>query len=298
MFSINDIHIARTVSKAGSIHAAAQRLHKSQPAISQTLKRLEQKVGFSLFDRSGYRVALTAKGEDFLLQAEALVAHDIRLTEYAEMLRKGQESTVNIAVWPMVEDQIVMPALADIHSRYPETHLNVDLFESTRALDKLIIGEAELALSPYRLTQHQEEAIDTAVIDQVSLVCVIAPALLQQHNPAAIVREQLTQWNLLVLRDPISGKSNSFGAERGGRRWAVNDQRIMHKLILQGLGWGLMPEPAIRDGLASGELIEINLPDFGNRMEVDVIVGRLRNKPLGPIASACWDAFLQHAKVS
>ena len=104
MFCDADIVTAMAVSRAGSIRAAANLLHKSQPAVSHAMMRLEEKLGFKLFDRSQYRIALTDQGRDFLQRTEALLSIDTQLNDYAEIIRKGQESTFQLAVWPMVDN--------------------------------------------------------------------------------------------------------------------------------------------------------------------------------------------------
>lgn len=50
------------VVETGSFSAAARELYMSQPALSKQIFKLEQQAGVPLFDRSGYRVALTAAG--------------------------------------------------------------------------------------------------------------------------------------------------------------------------------------------------------------------------------------------
>lgn len=296
MFSINDINTAKTVSQEGSLRAAAQRLFKTQPAISQAIKRLEETIGFELFDRSGYRVSLTPKGKDFLYQTETLLAYELRLREYAAVLKKGQESSLQIVVWPMTAKQILIPTLTHINREFPETSINIDYVESMGAMDVLLNGQAEIAISPYAVSSQITQAVDSVIIDSMAFANVIAPALLGKNNPSSIPREQLTQWNRIILRNAISGKSYSFGAERGGRRWIVNDQRIMTNLIKEGLGWGLMPVPVVRQDIENGTLIAMDLPEFGSRMTTEIAISRLRERPIGPVAENFWETIIANSQ--
>src|SRR5690606_39942900 len=123
MFSISDIQAARAVGQLGSIRSAARQLHRTQPAVSQAIRRLEERIGFALFDRSGYRVTPTARGRDFLQQSEILLLSDAHLREYAGVLAKGQESTLALAVWPMFGEARLLPLLQALAARHPETSI-------------------------------------------------------------------------------------------------------------------------------------------------------------------------------
>ena len=293
MFSVSDIHTARTVGQLGSIRAAARQLHRTQPAVSQAIRRLEERIGFALFDRSGYRVTPTPQGRDFLQQSEMLLHSEAQLREYAEVLAKGQESTVAVAVWPMFGEERLLPLLGRIGARYPETSVEVHYAESVLGMDLLAAGRVDMAICPHARpgSQHQHFDLDTRPIGTMTFACVIAPSLLGNRDPGTLSRAELARWNQIILRDAASGRSYSFGAERSGRHWAVNDQRLMAALIRNGLGWGLMPLPAVRDELASGALRELHLPEFGSRITTDIVVARVRGQPLGPVANALWDLF-------
>lgn len=79
-----DIALLRSfvaVSRAGSIRAAAERIGRTQSAVSLQIKRLEATFGEALFHRSGSGVVLTASGERFMSGAERiLAAHDETMT--------------------------------------------------------------------------------------------------------------------------------------------------------------------------------------------------------------------------
>ena len=53
---LDQLNVLRAVVETGSVKTAAERLNRTQPAISQALKALEFQTGTELFDRSGYRL--------------------------------------------------------------------------------------------------------------------------------------------------------------------------------------------------------------------------------------------------
>lgn len=292
MFSDTDIYTANVVAHSGSIHAAAKKLHKSQPAISHAVLRLEEKLGFKLFDRSGYRIALTAQGRDFLQRSEGLLSLKVQLQDYAEVIRKGQESTLSIAIWPMVDQRLLTKVLHQLSTDYPQTRLHIRYVESIGGQNLLLNQEVAIAIHPGRHT-NDEQTFESQTIGQMTLVNVIAPFLLNQKPEHRSLRGQLLLWNRAVMQDSASEKSYGVGIHQGGKQWVVNDQRLLSTLIYQGIAWGMLPEPVVKDSLAKGELVKLNAPEFGSDLGVDVIISRLKNHPCGPVASACWQAFIR-----
>ena len=94
----------------GSIRKAAETLTISQPALSQTLKRLEEVMGTQLLTRSRLGIKLTVQGEIFFENAQKIVENidllesRIRKKERQEIkrLRIGTHETLAIHLWPQL----------------------------------------------------------------------------------------------------------------------------------------------------------------------------------------------------
>ena len=63
--NLTALSILETISQSDSLQQAALKLHKTQPALSMALRKLEQQCGFALVDRSAYRLKLTPAGERY-----------------------------------------------------------------------------------------------------------------------------------------------------------------------------------------------------------------------------------------
>jgi len=292
MFSDPDITTAMAVNRSGSIRGAAKLMHKSQPAVSQAIMRLEGKLGFKLFDRSQYRIALTEQGRDFLQRAEAMLSIDAQLQDYAEVIRAGQESTLHLAVWPVVNQLLLTRVLGLLNEKFPHTSVHINYVESLGALQELVDDKAALAIYPAHTTV-QTAKIEARVIDKINFVNVISQKLLDEKIPERNLREQLLLWNRVMMQDSVSGKSYGLGLEHGGKRWMVNDQRILSALIFNGIAWGMLPEPVVRDELKSGQLVALDFPEFGSDLKLDIVIGRIKGSVAGPVATACWNAFTE-----
>jgi DNA-binding transcriptional LysR family regulator len=80
----------------------------------------------------------------------------------------------------------------------------------------------------------------------------------------------------------------------GARQWTVSDQLMKKEIILQGMGWGHMPDYLIADELRDGRLVSIAGRFFaGGRAEI--VAARQRNHPHGPIAQRLWGYIAEQA---
>lgn len=297
MFLDADIRTAVAVNHSGSIRAAAKMLHKSQPAVSHAIKRLEHKLGFELFDRSEYRISLSPQGRDFMQRSEALLSIDAQLQDYAEVVRKGQESTLQLAVWPSAKQSLLAQVLHHLNAHYPQTSIHINHVESLGGLNQLLQHQAAVAVYPHHPALANAQ-VETQPVGHIRLLNVVASKLVDTKPNNRSLREQLLYWNRAVIQDSVSGKSYGLGVHEGGKIWRVNDQRILSTLIFEGLAWGMLAEPLVASAIASGELIQLDFPEFGGDLELDIVAGRLKNNSHGPVAAACWQAFSQLPRIA
>ncbi len=130
------------VERYGTISAAAQELHISQPSLSRSIHRLEQDLGQELFNRSHNSVSFNDAGELALRHAERILA-DVRLMEddFDEMSR--QQRSLRIA---SVAPAPIWRLTALTVERYPGTLLEPVLMSEAEAESQLINRAADMAI--------------------------------------------------------------------------------------------------------------------------------------------------------
>ncbi|MFC7557379.1 LysR family transcriptional regulator [Pseudoroseomonas wenyumeiae] len=100
------------ISEAGSFSAAAKQLGVSQPALSRTIRLMEEALGTRLFDRDTRNVALTPAGSELRPIAERLLAEfQGAFGELAQFIA-GREGRVTIAALPSIAAMLLPTAIA------------------------------------------------------------------------------------------------------------------------------------------------------------------------------------------
>ena len=161
------------VYEQGSVSAAAERLHMTQPPLSILLRKLEDELGVNLFDRSGHRLVPTATGELFYLRAKALQANLQAMRRELRETAQGSRGTVHIGcataaslfIMPRVMEQLLASAMKiTVHVHEGETgYLLQRLCE--RSLD-LVICRSQFAAPELQNQEVMNEPLRVALPPQ------------------------------------------------------------------------------------------------------------------------------------
>lgn len=235
-FTLHDLQCFDAVVDAGGFQAAAQRLHRSHPAVFAAVARLERQLGLVLLERGGYRVGLTAAGRSFHQRAQALLYELEGLRGHAAHLAQGEESELRVVLGDLCPPRPALALLAGFFGSQPQTRLQL-LFETVSGpLERLLDGEADLILHRVDKSDPRLEWLDLC---RVGLVPVIAPGLLGDPPPRPVRPEQLRPFAQCVMRDSARhSPPTDYFMLAGARQCSVPDQRTKKEVILQASAGG------------------------------------------------------------
>ena len=145
MFTTHDLAVLVAVADSGSVRRAAAVIGRTQPAVTQAIQRLEEAVGFALFDRSGYRVRLTDRGTAFLKRARAAVRQARELREFASVLSHGVEPSLRIGVHGAIPLSSWLQLVEDLSKYFPDTAIEIQTGEGDAPVRRLMSGEVDLS---------------------------------------------------------------------------------------------------------------------------------------------------------
>lgn len=135
------------LAHSGSFSRAALKLHLTQPALSRSVKALEDELGQPLFDRIGRRNELTPFGEHVVQRARVLVdeANELRLTSL--QLQKGEIGQFRVGMGSGPGAMLMTPLLMLMAQEHPKGHIDISRGSTTllvqalrdRTLDALVL---------------------------------------------------------------------------------------------------------------------------------------------------------------
>jgi len=145
--TINQVIAFSEVARTGSFAEAAIQLHLSQPALSISIKKLEQSLGGKLLTRTTRSVALTPEGKAFYPVVRRLLSdweqslQDVR--NHFE-LRRGK---LDIAAMPTYTINLLPRVLAEFHAQYPNINVTVHDVIAENVVDMVREGRCELGVT-------------------------------------------------------------------------------------------------------------------------------------------------------
>lgn len=113
------------VSEHGSLRAAARAIGVSQPAITKSIRQLEEELRVKLLERSGRGAIVTQAGKSFLMRARVVQAELRKATDDLHAFHGGAEGSVAFGVAPQVCMLLVPEALEQFRRRYPHAGLRI-----------------------------------------------------------------------------------------------------------------------------------------------------------------------------
>ena len=284
------------IAEARSFRAAAARLSHVQSAVSQAIANLEGELGVRLFDRSGYRPALTPEGRALLADARAILLKVDTMRARARGLGEGLELTLPIALDPQFPLGIAAAALKDLHDTYPS--VSVLMWTSPLGASIVALREGRCAL-----------AITAAEIpdpDRAGGAVVRAARRGRRRSAPACGPSRAERASGGRAGGPSPDRGPRPVAPHGGarlrravaRNLAVSDNETKRALILAGVGWGSLPLWLIERDLAEGRLVRIAAAEFGQQGETftRACLAHRTDQPLGPAARAFRQALLRRVK--
>lgn len=142
-------HLRYFVAVAEELHfgRAAQRLHISQPPLSQQIQQLEQAMAARLFSRTNRSVQLTPAGEAFLQDARATLLQFEQAVQRAARIHHGQEGELRIGFTSSAPfTGLMSDALYQFRQRWPKVHIQMQENNTRQQLTPLHEGRLDLGV--------------------------------------------------------------------------------------------------------------------------------------------------------
>ncbi|MBT8084293.1 MAG: LysR family transcriptional regulator [Woeseia sp.] len=247
------LHLFLRIADLGSVSAAARDLSLSPASASARLAKLEEIIGFRLFNRTTRAVSLTTDGAEFLPYAQQVL--ETLQTGIGAVSGQGAaaQGLLRMTMPGSFGRMHIVPALAEFQARHPLVSLDLRL--SDEVLD-VVEGAYDLIIRNAPLADSTLVARKLAS-DQRLLV---ASADYIERRGAPTTPDELSEHRCIVLADHNKWKFKTARIVSVPRSIVVNDGEAMRTLIESGMGIGIQSLWIASEHLKSGRLVQV-LPD-------------------------------------
>ena len=177
--NIRHIQYVLTILREGSITAASKKLFVSQPALSQTLKQIEQDLGATIFDRTTDPISLTYAGQQYVDAALQVLDIDRNLRARIAETKKELHGRLRLGISMQRGLQILPQVIPDFSRMYP--YIRIELIEHGSAtLEHMTAeGQCDLALIT---TNEKPNKLHYELIDSEEVVLMAARSTELAHR--------------------------------------------------------------------------------------------------------------------
>jgi DNA-binding transcriptional LysR family regulator len=260
----NKLRTFLIVAEEGSVTGAARRLLRTQPAVSQSLRLLEEDLGITLLHRKSGKIYLTPEGEAvFRVGSQSLSLAERQILEITKS-KSAVEGMISVAVIANFGSQFVIDSLPAFRRQYPHVDFQIDyVARSHLAEEKLLKNEVDLAISGHF---NDRKRLDVHPLARQRHVLVASPDYLARTQPISSIAAVAASNALIDFSPDFIGlrswlKVNGHPGPRVLRSkrpaFVIQDQVDAKEAVLKGLGMAVLPERLVRDGLDRGALVEV-----------------------------------------
>lgn len=285
----NQLEYFKTVADLQHFTQAARKLSISQSALSRSIAKLEEELGFPLFERFGKKIILNDYGHIFLGHVERALAEIGQGRQVIQDLLNPEYGKVSLAFLHSLGSNIVPKLLGNFRQRYPKIEFSLSQNGTSFILDQLIMGKIDLCLCAPVPTKNSIEWID--LFTEELFVCVPS-----NHRLAGRSKIDLLE----IANDPIISFKKNYGlrvlADQFFKEVAVHPlitfegEEIMTVagLVEAQLGVALIPHTA---GLENAKIVF--LPIANPQCSRTIGIAWNKSKHLSPVAKRFKDFVIE-----
>lgn len=273
-----------------SLSKAANKLHKTQPALTLAIKKLEQELGFELLDRTQYRLTLTEKGKLFHREAVQLLIAQSHLSQLASELALGNESNFKICYEQLCHAPLYNDIICEAFTEFQSTEFSVSSGKRFASLEQVNKGLADLGIGPWFDLFHATGDLESLPIGKLDIGIVCADDLV----PKQINYEQLQHYPCLAMfESEMSFDSERLSYSKGSAIMKIDDIATLKSFLVSGAGWAMISIGHCQAELDAGLLQQVEVLDREHMFSAQIRVFRQHATHHGPVARAIWQGFKQ-----
>ena len=273
-------------AKAGSISKAAKELFISQPAVSQSIKLLEENLGGQLFFRTSKGIEMTKEGEVLFQYIEQAYSFILKAENKFFEMQNLMSGEIRIGASDMSCKYFLLPYLEEFHKRYPQ--VNIQVTNGPTPVTTKILKRGQVDFGVVSLPMEEDEGIEILEGMQIQ-DCFVCGEEYKHLCKEPISIKELEKYPILMLEPNCSTRRfiDNYISKHGARlkpeiELATSD--LLVQFAKRGLGISCVVRDFALEELNTGTLYEIKLKEEIPTRRLAIAV--LKKVPLSMAAKA------------
>lgn len=253
------------IAEERSLTRAAARLNMSQPSVSQALQRLEEALGCQLVLRDSRKFELTASGQKIFDECSEIFQSVERIAGFTQQRPVEEFGEVSIQIISNLESQLINESLRLYHQRYPSVRWSVEVQNSQDTVRRIQTEKGGIGfclLSRPVFSLHCELLFR----EEFSVYCGAEHVFFGRKE---VERRELRQESFVSFTcategmglEPMAVLSQSLGLGERISGQSANLEEV-RRMIVAGLGIGILPLTAVHDEVANGLLWPLEIKSY------------------------------------
>ena len=243
-----------SLADLGSLTAAADANHITQPAVSIRLRKFEEELGAKLFYASGRRIRFTAAGEAALASARRILRDAEELARELSDLEGLARGRIAIGTIDAASSYVLPPVFSRFRERYPGIEIHLEVTATAPLVRALRGGSLELVVGTLPVERGADLEVHPMYCERLVL---IAPPGHRLARSRRIAPKDLDGEPFISFHE---GATTRRIIEEGLARHGVSPRvtittdspEAIRNLVAAGLGLAILPERLVRDDVRRG----------------------------------------------
>jgi len=240
--TLQELRYLVALADEGHFARAAERCHVGQPTLSTQLKKLEDFLGVSLFERGKRHVMPTPVGEEIILQARVVLEEAGKLRQLADKGQNLMSGPLRLGIIPTLGPYLLPHLLPIIHATYPELRLLLREDMTRNLLAQLRAGKLDVLLLALPIIKEGLET--TPLFEEPFMVALPANHPLAEQD--YIQHKALQQQCVLLLEEGHCLREQALDICRTndhgtGEEFKATSLETLRQMVAAGVGCTLLP---------------------------------------------------------
>lgn len=272
--TLEDLRVFSAVARERSFSRAARTLRRTQPAVSQAIRRLEEDCGERLIDRSSRDGTLTEAGVVLLDYAQRALQLIREASKAVVELRDVKKGRVVIAA-NEAGVHTLLPLVTEFHGRYPSIFVDVRRVHSRQIAQELLLRAMDFGVLSFVPPDRELASLPLGTDELVLLVPPGHPLARRKQ----ITMEEMGRQPVIAHNDPSPARDRVLRLYEKRHAFlnivmSLPSVDGIKRAVETGLGVALLPRRCAQAEIARGQLSEVRVPELRSPRQLRFVYRR------------------------